>query len=1346
MFYLLNSQGYGFLNQSNPLSTTYIPEEYYNGRFESNIFTIKLYDSNDDKEYLISIGKAVQYVEIYDFYNNITYVNSVTKLFDIGENGEIFTIIGVHLKLKSAEKEKKNTYLIGLLVKENDNSYCYLNKVNFTSLDIKNNHPQYQTQKFLTSDAVIISCYETSNYFIICFYKNPSNQIFMIVYDFKLDKKLELFIQVGTSNKDLFFKCIHFVDETGVLGYFHDENNSEFIIEFKRYFNNNNTITDHFTFHQLPLTYSDSLNKKATLCNMIKVEDKKFYFVHFSYNKDILFITSIFNYNEEKLAIKMYKILINKLYYYQVYDCLGLALYNNFLALASSHLKNPEDNNSDKDYNPFLIIFNYVKTMNNTFDLKNHIYVNNEKIYNITLELSGNYLIENNIFGYIYTGIQIIKNCIKLDDNDLDIYLADLNKKEIKYNYFIPKNEKIKLIVPKKDIYEPFFCEFIYAAVVTEPDYSEYNKYPFNLFDTGETNKEDEYFEINKKKYVGRYSYYKLFSNYKLTKKECADNCELCLDENNTGSNECVVCKYSFHFDNNIKICENSKNLNEINEITNSIVEVCDFDEIINNQCNKQVTNNQIKEVYSYIKSNLIKNNNNTLIKTNNVIFQISKIEEQTNLDEKEVSNVDLGECELRLKNKYNLSESQDLIIFKIDIKNIEQHTTYVQYEIYHPDDTKNKLNLDICEDLNINIYAPVDLDDETLSVFSSLEKSGYNLFNSNDSFYNDFCTPYTSVNGTDVILKDRQKDIYSKNGNKTLCQNDCELLYFNETNQKANCYCAVQTNISNIDLLSFITNEKDILEDTFINTLSNSNFQVLKCLKLALDFSSIFNNIGRIIMTTFLFIILILFIIYCILGNRKLGNYIKQILKAKIYTNNKIKDSMMMKSHKDLISHVNFEHKNSSNNFHKISSNNLIRNRKCNSFHIKRAIQNKKSSNNLQQNKIFVTEYNRFEKKNHKKEKNTVTIFDINDDKRKNTSTVKITKKSSRKLKTNNEFEQTIVKKRTQKKGKTVRFAMPPKKVIKTSTDARNNTNPSLDKSGTEQKIIFPNNAFLKMNQIKRNKYKHKTFNLGIEKSKNLLISKRIRNNTTVKQIKPIDKPNKNIKINIINFTNQELNTMKYKDALIYDKRTYLECYWSLLKKNQLILFTLINNDDYNLITIKFTLFFISFSLFFTLNGFFFSDSTMHIIYLSNGACNYLTQIPIILYSTMVTTVINSILKALSLSESNMLELKHEKNTKIAQVRATQILYKIKMKLLIFFLLSFLLMIFFWYYISCFCAVYKNTQMILIHDTLLSFGLSMLYPFGFNLLPGILRIISLSSDKKDKKCLYKLSVLISLI
>ena len=72
--------------------------------------------------------------------------------------------------------------------------------------------------------------------------------------------------------------------------------------------------------------------------------------------------------------------------------------------------------------------------------------------------------------------------------------------------------------------------------------------------------------------------------------------------------------------------------------------------------------------------------------------------------------------------------------------------------------------------------------------------------------------------------------------------------------------------------------------------------------------------------------------------------------------------------------------------------------------------------------------------------------------------------------------------------------------------------------------------------------------------------------------------------------------------------------------------------------------------------------------------------------------------------------------------------------------------MVFFWYFISCFCAVYKNTQMILIKDTLISFALSMLYPFGLNLIPGLFRIPALRAEKKDQKCLYKASQYIALI
>jgi hypothetical protein len=81
--------------------------------------------------------------------------------------------------------------------------------------------------------------------------------------------------------------------------------------------------------------------------------------------------------------------------------------------------------------------------------------------------------------------------------------------------------------------------------------------------------------------------------------------------------------------------------------------------------------------------------------------------------------------------------------------------------------------------------------------------------------------------------------------------------------------------------------------------------------------------------------------------------------------------------------------------------------------------------------------------------------------------------------------------------------------------------------------------------------------------------------------------------------------------------------------------------------------------------------------------------------------------------------------------------------KFLNFFVISFLILLVFWYYISCFCAVYQNTQYHLTKDTLISFGTSMITPLGINLLPGIFRIPSL---KNKKSILYKVSKLIQMI
>ena len=60
------------------------------------------------------------------------------------------------------------------------------------------------------------------------------------------------------------------------------------------------------------------------------------------------------------------------------------------------------------------------------------------------------------------------------------------------------------------------------------------------------------------------------------------------------------------------------------------------------------------------------------------------------------------------------------------------------------------------------------------------------------------------------------------------------------------------------------------------------------------------------------------------------------------------------------------------------------------------------------------------------------------------------------------------------------------------------------------------------------------------------------------------------------------------------------------------------------------------------------------------------------------------------------------------------------------------------------FCAIYSNTQNHLNKDTLISFGLSLIYPIGIYLLPGIFRIIALSSNKR--KCIYKICLILQMV
>ena len=224
---------------------------------------------------------------------------------------------------------------------------------------------------------------------------------------------------------------------------------------------------------------------------------------------------------------------------------------------------------------------------------------------------------------------------------------------------------------------------------------------------------------------------------------------------------------------------------------------------------------------------------------------------------------------------------------------------------------------------------------------------------------------------------------------------------------------------------------------------------------------------------------------------------------------------------------------------------------------------------------------------------------------------------------------------------------------------------------------------------------------------------------------------------------TINELNNLSYKEAIKKDKRTYIQYYLSLLETKHILLFLFYSND-YNSKIIKIFLFFFSFIIFFAINALFFNDSTMHKIYIDEGSFNLLYQLPKIIYSSIISSVFNLILKTLALTEINILQFKKTKTKESINEESGNLIQFLYYKFMLFYIISFVFLLFFWYYLSSFCAVYENTQIHLIKDTLISFGLSMIYPFGINLIPGIFRIPSLKSDKRE--IMYKISQIIQII
>ena len=289
-------------------------------------------------------------------------------------------------------------------------------------------------------------------------------------------------------------------------------------------------------------------------------------------------------------------------------------------------------------------------------------------------------------------------------------------------------------------------------------------------------------------------------------------------------------------------------------------------------------------------------------------------------------------------------------------------------------------------------------------------------------------------------------------------------------------------------------------------------------------------------------------------------------------------------------------------------------------------------------------------------------------------------------------------------------------------------------------KKIIYKKKFDLNSNKSVYNKLQIYS-NSG---SKNNVLNKTIHNKINSLKIKKqnINDKNEIEDIKKIKYSKYELNELEYEKALKFDNRTIFQIYYAALKREHLIIFTFCNCNDYNLNSIKLARFLFLIAGDMALNTFFFSDDSMHKLFLNYGKYDFIQQIPQITYSTILSSLIEVFLCYLSLTDKYFYLLKSnfikgEKN------KILKLIKYIKIKLISFFLFTFIFFIIYWYIITVFCGVYRNSQIVFIKDSVLSFSICLIYPLVLYFISACLRYCSLISEKKSCKCLYNFSYII---
>lgn len=728
----------------------------------------------------------------------------------------------------------------------------------------------------------------------------------------------------------------------------------------------------------------------------------------------------------------------------------------------------------------------------------------------------------------------------------------------------------------------------------------------------------------------------------------------------------------------------------------------CSYYDILNDKCS--FINMTNIDIYNIIKKEILssypKNGQSVVIhaKDDYVFHVTNNINELSTLNGSLVNGynlsiIDLAECESAIREANNINDDTPLNLLKFEKLSNLSIQKNVQYEIFAFNSSK-KLNLSVCKDKPVDIYIPIELNELTKLKYEDLKAQGYDLFDKKSSFYTDICTPYDSPNGTDVALSTRNSEFY--NSTETSCQANCEYGDYISESSYLKCVCSVVEEDINLEQPEKYTGK--VFAKSFYDVLKNSNYEIVKCYRLVFRLNNFISNIGCIISISLFLLYSISLILYICTGITKF-----RIDISKILVNDEKKENTL----EDNIDNIINEDKNNVNIY--LSKKERKNKNKTKAVHFVKDIKEPKKE--------------KFKKNVNMKHYQSEKIINI---------------KKKSKLKSNQTSNTESEKKKI---FKSENVNSPPRKISSNKESDKTNkikNDISIGKTSNSNN----SNLNLKNNIILLNNNLFQGGQKVIKKPKSIF-SKMIKNNNeisiTPKKVKNIDKIKKDQK-----FSNYELNDMEYLEAVKHDKRQFHQIYWSILSREHLIIFTFFHWNDHNINSIKLSRFFFLVCTDMAMNVFFFTDESMHKIYKSYGKWDFLQNIPQIIYSTLISQALEIFICFLTLTDKHFYQIKQIKFESInSMIPVFKIMNCIKIKLGIFYIFTFILFFSYWYIVTAFCSVYRNTQIIFIKDSIFSFIGGILYPFGLYFISALLRIISLKSKKGNLGCIYKLSEII---